>query len=82
MNAENKKIEQARKLLFQLALDEICSEDEFSDFYRHVYYVIAKLGLQRKATEEDLFNKGDWSNPQCKDDLIKELEEFLIRHIK
>ncbi len=53
MNVENKKIEQARNLLVQLALDEICSED-FGNFYRHVYYVIAKLGLQRKA-EEDLF---------------------------
>ena len=75
------KINKARRLLIDLALDEICSED-FGDFYRHVYYVIAKLGLQRKAAEEDLFNKGDWSNPQYKEYLIKELEEFLIRHIK
>ena len=75
------KINKARRLLIDLALDEICSED-FGDFYRHVYYVIAKLGLQRKAAEEDLFNKGDWSNPQCKEYLIKELEEFLIRHIR
>ena len=77
----NKKIEQARNLLVQLALDEICSDD-FGNFYRHVYYVIAKLGLQRKAAEEDLFSKEDWSNPQCKEYLIKELEEFLIRHIR
>ena len=81
MDKENKKIEQTRNLLVQMALDDICSVDDFSDFYRHAYYVIAKLGLQRKAKEEDLFNKGDWSNPQCRDSLIKELRKFLIRHI-
>jgi len=82
MNKENNKIEQARNLLVQLALDEICSEDDFSEFHRHSYYVIAKLGLQRKAAEEDLFNRRDWSNPQCKEYLIKELEKFLTKHIR
>ena len=33
MNKENKKIEQVRKLLVQMALDDICSVDNFSDFY-------------------------------------------------
>lgn len=78
----SKKIEQARNLLVQLALDDICSEDNFNDFYRHVYYVIAKLGLQRKAKEERLFSTDDWSNPQDKDYLIKKLRIFLIIHIK
>ena len=77
----NKKPEQARNLLVQLALDEICSDD-FGDFYRHAYYVIAKLGLQRKAKEEQLFSTDDWSDPQYKDYLIKKLKVFLIRHIK
>ncbi len=76
-----KEIEQARNLLVQLALDEICSENIFPDFRRHAYYVIAKLGLQRKAKEEDLFKGKEWSNPQCKDYLLEKLHKFLVRHI-
>ena len=82
MNKDNNKIEQARDLLIQLALDEICSEVNFSDFYRHAYYVIAKMGLQLKAKEEQLFTGKEWSNFQYKDVLIKKLKIFLIRHIK
>ena len=78
----NKKIEQARNLLVQMALDEICSEENFNDFYRHAYYVIAKLGLQRKAKEGQLFTGKEWSNPLCKDYLMKKLENFLTKHIR
>jgi len=78
----NTKIEQARNLLVQLALEEICSESDFSDFLGHAYCAIAKLGLQLKAKEEDLFEGKEWSNPQCKEQLIAKLKEFLIRHIK
>ena len=83
MNKKNSKIEQARNLLVQLALDEIYSEENFNYFYRHVYYVIAKLGLLRKAEEEQLFSeKKEWSNPEYKGYLIKKLKEFLVRHIR
>ena len=82
MNSNNQKIQQARELLIQLALDEICSEENFSDFHRHSYYVIAKLGLQLKAKEEELFERKEWLNPQSKDILIKKLKKFLIRYIK
>ena len=51
MNAENNKIEQARKLLVQLALGEICSEDEFSDFYRQI-----RCGILHQAE-----TKGGWT---------------------
>ena len=82
MNTENKNIEQARNLLVQLALGDICSVDNFSDFYRHAYYVIAKLGLQPKTKEEQLFAGKEWSNPQYKESLIKRLRIFLIIQIK
>lgn len=82
MIKENKKIEQARNLMVQLALDDICSVENFSEFYLHAYYVIAKLGLQRKTKDENLFNKGDWSNPRCRNYLMKKLENFLIKHIR
>ena len=78
----NTKIEQSRNLLVQLALDDICSMENFSDFHLHAYYVIAKLGLQRKAKKEELFEGKEWSNPQYKDVLIEKLKMFLIRHIK
>ena len=82
MYKENKKIEQARNLLVQISLDDICSVEDFSYFYLHTYYVIAKLGLQRIAKEEHLFKGEEWINPHCKEYLVNKLKEFLIRHIK
>lgn len=82
MSTENKKINQARNLLVQLALDDICSVENFSDFFLHAYYVIAKLGLQQIAKKEHFFEGKEWSNPHCKDYLIKILETFLINHIR
>ena len=76
------KINKARQLLIDLALEEICSEKNFPDFCRHAYYVIAKLGLQLKSKEDELFEGEEWSNPRCKDYLIQKLTMFLIRHIK
>jgi len=75
----NAKIEQARNLLVQIALDDICSEENFSDFHRHAYCAIAKLGLQLKVKEEDLFEGKEWSNPQSKEYLIEKLKEFILR---
>ena len=76
------KINKARRLLIDSALDDICSVDNFNDFYRHAYYIIAKLGLQRKAKEEQLFTGSEWSNPQCKEYLMQRLKNFLIRYIR
>lgn len=78
----NTKIEQARNQLVQSALDEICSERNFSDFRRHAYYVIAKLGLQLKAKAGDLFEGKEWLIPRYRDFLIERLKVFLIRYIK
>jgi len=76
------KINKARRLLIDLALDDISSVENFRDFYLHAYYVIAKLGLQRKAKEEQLFTGKEWSNPRCRGSLIEKLEKFLKMHIK
>ncbi len=78
----NTKIEQARNLLVQSALEEIHSEEKFPDFRSRAYCTIAKLGLQLKAKEEELFEGIEWSNPQCKEYLMQNLKDFLIRHIK
>ena len=76
------KMEHARNLLVRLALDGICSEDDFSDFYRYAYYVIAKLGLQRKAEEEQLFEGKELLNPHYREYLVKRLKDFLIKYIR
>ena len=82
MNEGNYKIEQARKILIRQALDDICDVPGFSNFYLHAHYVIAKLGLLLKAREECLFIPEEWSNSECKDDLIKKIEEFLIKNVR
>ena len=82
MRKEKIKNEQARKMLVQQALDDVRATPDFSDFYLHAYYVIAKLGLQLKAKEESLFASEEWIISECKDELIKKIEKFLIRHVR
>ena len=82
MSKEKIKIEQARKMLVQQALDDVCATPDFSDFYLHAYYVIAKLGLQLKAKEENLFAGEEWIISECKNELIKKIGKFLIRYIR
>ncbi len=74
--------EQARKSLIEHALDEICDIPQYGNFRRSTYYVIAKLGLQRKAKVEELFETADWDNNKCRDDIIERLKHFLFKNIK
>lgn len=61
-------------------------EAEFNKTYSHeslrAFYQIAKFGLQLKAREEKPFASDNWSNPQCKDELIKKVEKFLVKHLR
>ena len=82
MTGKNDKVNQARWSLIQNALDEIYNVPDYSDFYSNTFCVIAKFGLQLKAKEEKLFETGDWHNPECKDNLIEKVSNFLIRYIK
>ena len=75
-------IEEARKNFIEHALNEIRNIPQFSNFYLHTYYVIAKLGLQRKAKVEEIFETADWNNVKCRDVLFERIKSFLIRHIK
>ena len=74
--------EQAREFLKQEMLKEICNVSDFTRFHTRVYYVIAKYGLQLKAKEEGFFSGVEWSNPACRDILIKKVEQFLDKDIK
>jgi len=82
MNNTNHTKEQAREFLKQEALKEIFEITDFTRFHTRVFCVFAKYGLQLTAKEEGLLSGDEWSNPECKDDLVKRVERFLDRHIK
>lgn len=73
---------QARNLLVQGALDEINEMPSYANFKSHVYYVLAKLGLHMKATEEGLFAGEDWYKSDCKEELLKTIQAFMKIHIR
>lgn len=78
-SAEN---EQKRRDFLEQVVDKIHNIPRYNNFYREVFYMIAKFGLQLKAKQEKLFEGEDWSNYKLRDELIKKIEEFLERHIK
>ena len=82
MNNNSHTIEQARQFLKQQALNEIYNISDFTNFYRRIYYILAKYGLQIKAKEDELFSGDEWSNSACRDVLIKRVEHFLNKYIK
>ncbi len=82
MNNNNPKYVTARKMMVQDAIDEISNVPNFNDFYQSSFYQIAKFGLQLDAKREKLFASNNWSNPQCKDELIEIIRKFLVKHLK
>ena len=70
MKKINHTKEQARVFLVQNALDEINMITDFSKFYRNVFSIIAKYGLQLETKEEELFSGDEWSNYTYRDFLI------------
>ena len=82
MNIKTHIKEQAREFLKQEALKEIYEINDFNRFHTRVFCVIAKYGLQLNAKIENLLSGDEWSNPACKEMLIKRVELFLDKHIK
>jgi len=76
------QVKQAREDLIEDALDEISNIPAYSNFYINTYYVIAKLGLQRKAKVEKLFEDADWNDVKFRDELLERIKHFLIKYIK
>ena len=76
------QIEQARKSLIEIALNEIRDIPQHSNFYLSTYYVVAKLGLQREAKAEGLFDTADWNNVDCRDAIFERIKGFLIKNIR
>ncbi len=82
MVSKSYKCEQARRELIQQTLNKICRTRNFSDLRSRTYVVLAHLWLHIKAEEENLFKAEEWSNPKCRDELIKKIKDFLIRYIR
>jgi len=73
----------ARRILIQHAFDEICVETKIDRFQSHTYCTLSKLSLTKKAQEEGLFTpKEDWFNPERRDELLKNVKSFLVKHIR
>lgn len=82
MYQKSEAVRKARRELIQQTLDKICETRDFSDLKGRTYVVLAHLWVHIKAEEENLFKAEEWSNPECRDELIKKIREFLIRHIR
>jgi len=82
MYHKSEAVKQARRELIQQTLDKICETQDFNDLKRTTYVVLAHLWLHKKAEEENLFKAEEWSSSKSRDELIKKIKEFLIRHIR
>ena len=82
MNEKSKEVQQARNSLIEHAIKKVCEVPSYSNFRSNAFCVIAHLGLQIKAKEEGLFESGDWSNPECREELTEKMKEFLTRYIR
>jgi len=82
MTQKSEAVKQARRELIQQTLDKICETQDFSELRTSTYVVLAHLWLHKKAEEENLFKAEEWSHPECRNELIEKLKDFLYRHIR
>ena len=78
-SAENERM---RRDFLEEVVDRIRNVPKHDNFHRKAFSMIASFGLQLKAKQEKLFENEDWNNFEHRDELIKEIEDFLERHIK
>ena len=82
MHEESEEVKQARRELIQQTLDKIVETQDFTEFKRTTYVVLAHLWLHKIAEKESLFEAEKWLHPECRDELIEKIREFLVRHLK
>ena len=82
MSHKSEAVIKARQDLIQQTLDKIIKVPDFSELKTTTYVVLSHLWLHRIAEQENLFKLEEWSNLECRNELIKKIEEFLIRHIR
>ena len=82
MSEKSEAVKQARRELIQQNLDKIIETRNFSDLKRTTYVVLAHLWLHKRAEEENLFKAEEWSNSECRDEIIERVKAFLIKYIR
>jgi len=82
MYEKSEALKQARKELIQQTLDKIIEIRDFNELKSTTYVTLAHLWLHKIAEEENIFKAEEWSNPECRDELLNKVKVFLIKHIK
>lgn len=82
MTQKSEAVIRARKELIQQTLEKICKKKEFNELRVHTRVVLMHLWLHNKAEEEGLLKLPEWNNPENREDILKKIKEFLIKHIK
>ena len=82
MPTKDSPLHKKREEFIREMFEEILDVPDYSDLKSNTFNVIARLGLQLKAKEEKLLEDNDWSNPECRNNIIEKIKEFLDTHIK
>lgn len=82
MYEKSEVVKKARRELIQQNLDKIIETRDFCELKTTTYVVLAHLWLLKIAEEENLFKLEEWSNPECRAELLKKIKEFLVRNIR
>jgi len=83
MPVDSLEVLKARRIFVQHAYDEICAETDVNRFYNHTYYTLSTLGLNKAAQEEGLLvPQEDWLNPERRNEILRNVKSFLIKHIR
>ena len=76
------EMELKRKESIKCLVDPLRDIPLTADFYLKAHYTIAKIGLQRKAKEEQFFENDNWNDSKLREELILKVEDFLERQVK
>lgn len=82
MNYESHAIKRARNDLIQQTLNKIAKIRDFHHLKSNTYVTLAHLWLHKTAEQEKLFDAEEWTKPESRDELIKKIKEFLIKHVR
>lgn len=82
MPFKSNEIQRARWSLINQIFDQVRNVPSYSNLRSKTFCVIAYLGLQLIAKEEDLLDRDDWYNLECKDELLEKVKAFLIKYKK
>jgi len=82
MTQTSDAIKKARMALIQQTLDKICKVRDIRELKTSTHVILMHLWIHKKAEEESLFEGDEWAHPECRDELLKKIKEFLEKHIR